>query len=389
MSDVLRTLREARPDELAPDAPVDPEVRRAELARAMAGGPGGAAGRAVPLPRTAARRWRPVWGLGLAGAAVAAALVAVSLPAADDADPGAGTSVAGGPVRTLDAGTVLLAAAAKTEARPAGAGAFWRVAKVDTRYYEVGEPGARYTIAVGSEHESWTPREPGGEVRSRQRELGARAATPADAAAWRRAGSPSAFSVEVPTTPGGGKLKPLRVTTAPGRVETSSSPLVDGDKVFWLGRNVTMKDLRALPADPAELKAELLRWYEGHDTESSSRPMEADAWLFRTSVGLVTDMPVEPRVRAAAFRMLAGLESVEGAGEVTDSRGRTGQGVAIDEDTPLGTIRHRLVIDPASGRALADEQVLLKPAAGVERAAGTVLSSAAVTAMEWTDSAPR
>ncbi|MEV5826647.1 CU044_5270 family protein [Spirillospora sp. NPDC052242] len=389
MSDVLRTLREARPDELAPDAPVDPEVRRAELARAMAGAPGGAAGRAVPVPRTAARRWRPVWGLGLAGAAVAAALVAVSLPAADDAGPGPGTPAAGGPVRTLDAGTVLLAAAAKTETRPAGAGAYWRVAKVESSYYEVGEPGARYTVVLGSEQETWTPREPGGRAWTRQRSLGARAATPADAAAWRRAGSPTTFSIEVPTKPGGGKLKPLQASTAPGPVETQSSPLVDGDKVFWLGRNVTMADLQALPADPAKLKAELLRWYEGHDTESAERPMSADAWLYRTSVGLVTDMPVEPRVRAAAFRMLAGLASVEGVGEITDSRGRTGQAVAFDEETPLGTIRHRLVIDPASGRTLADERVLLEPAPGVQRPAGTVLSSAAVTAMEWTDSAPR
>ncbi|MFD0905085.1 CU044_5270 family protein, partial [Actinomadura sediminis] len=339
--------------------------------------------------RAGARRWRPVRVLGLAGAGVAAAMVAVALPASDETRPGPGTPAAGAPARTLDAGTVLLAAAEKAEARPAGRGAYWRVAKIESNYYEVGEPGARYTVVVASEHATWTPREPGGRVWTRQRELGARAATPADAAAWRRAGSPSAFTLEVPAAPGGGKLKPMRATTAPGPVTTESSPLVDGDKVFWLGRNVTMEDLRALPADPAKLKAELLRWYAGHDTESADRPMSADAWLYRTSVGLVTDMPVTPRVRAAAFRMLAGLPAVEGVGEITDSRGRTGRAVAFDEDTPLGTIRHRLVLDPATGRALADERVLLEPAPGVDRAAGTVLSSAAVTAMEWTDSAPR
>lgn len=385
MSDVLRTLREARPVELDPDAPVDPDVRHAELARAMAERP---SGRDVREPRPRPGRLRPVWGLGLAGAAAAAALVVVNLPGADG--PGPGTSSAVAPVRTLDAGTVLLAAAEKTERRPAGTGAFWYVEKIDSASYEVGGPGARYTVVDSSRHESWTPREPGGRTWARQQRLGARAATVADAAAWQRAGSPSAFELEVPAAPGAGaKLKPMRVTTAPGPVETSSTPLVGGDKVFWLGRNVTMADLRALPADPAKLKAELLRWYEGHDTESESLPMAADAWLYRTSVGLVTDMPVTPKVRAAAFRMLAGLASVEGVGEVVDSRQRTGDAVAFDEKTALGTVRSRLVIDPATGRALADERVLLKPAPGVDRPAGTVLSSAAVTAMEWTDSAPR
>ncbi|QFG23515.1 CU044_5270 family protein [Actinomadura sp. WMMB 499] len=387
MNDVLRTLREARPVELAPDAPVDPEVRRAELARAMAERPSGPDG--ARAPRARPRRALPVWGLGLAGAAAAAALVAVNLPAADGTR-GDATPAAGAPVRTLDAGTVLLAAAEKAESRPAGTGAYWYVAKVQSGYYRVGEPGARYTVVDRSRHESWTPREPGGRVWGRERRLGARAATPADAALWRRAGSPSTFTLEVPVAPGEtGKLKPMEASTAPGPWQTSSSPLVDGDKVFWLGRNVTMADLRALPGDPAGLKAELLRWYRGHGTEAASEPMPADAWLYRTSVGLVTDMPVTPRVRAAAFRMLAGLAPVVGAGEVVDSRGRTGDAVALDERTPLGTIRHRLVIDPATGRPLAAERVLLEPASGVDRPAGTVLSSAAVTAMEWTDSAPR
>ncbi|MBE1531939.1 CU044_5270 family protein [Actinomadura algeriensis] len=390
MSDVLRTLREARPEELNPDAPVDPEVRRAELARAMAEAPSGRDAR-EPRPARPVRRAWPVWGLGLAGAAAAAALVVTGLPATDETRPGqeAGGSAAAPPVRRLDAGTVLLAAAEKTERRPAGTGAYWHVETIDSTYYEVGEPGARYTVVDRSRQETWTPREPGTRSWTRQQRLGAKAATTADAAAWRAAGSPSTFTLEVPTTPGGGKLKPLRASTAPGPVKTESAPLVDGDKVFWLGRNVTMADLRALPADPAKLEAELLRWYEGHDTEAAGRPMEQDAWLYRTSMGLVMDMPVTPKVRAAALRMLAGLERVEAVGAVEDARGRTGDGVAFDARTALGTVRHRLVIDPKSGRALAQDRVLLKPAAGVDRPAGTVLSSAAVTAMEWTDSAPR
>ncbi|OLT24741.1 hypothetical protein BJF79_13410 [Actinomadura sp. CNU-125] len=387
MSDVLRTLREARPEGLDPDVPVDPEVRRAELARAMAEAPS-----ERDVRERARRNVRPVWGLGLAAVGAAAALAVAGLTALDGTgpEPGPGTVAGEAPVRTLDAGTVLLAAAEKTERRPVGTGAYWYVERTDAQYYRVGEPGAQYTIVVASKGETWTPGEPGGRMVSRTQRLGAKAATMTDAAAWRRAGSPATFEVQVPIAPGQKeKLKPLQASTEPGKAETSSSPLVDGDKVFWLGRNVTIADLRALPADPAKLEAELLRWYEGHDTETDGRPMSSDAWLYRTSVGLVMDMPVTPQVRAAAFRMLAGLESVEGVGEVEDARGRTGDAVAFDERTPLGTIRHRLVIDPESGRALAEDRVLREPAAGVDRPAGTVLSSAAVTAMEWTDSAPR
>ncbi|ACY95844.1 hypothetical protein Tcur_0239 [Thermomonospora curvata DSM 43183] len=96
------------------------------------------------------------------------------------------------------------------------------------------------------------------------------------------------------------------------------APLVDGDKIFWLGRNVTMKNLRALPADPARLKAELLKWYRGHGTEAAGDPMSADVRLFTVTQGLILDMPITPKVRAAAFRMLAGLDSVKAAGPVRD-----------------------------------------------------------------------
>ncbi|MGP4026400.1 hypothetical protein [Actinomadura sp. 3N407] len=41
---------------------------------------------------------------------------------------------------------------------------------------------------------------------------------------------------------------------------------MDGGEVFWLGRNVTVEDLRSLPSDPERLKARLMRWYEGRDT---------------------------------------------------------------------------------------------------------------------------
>ncbi|TDD79312.1 CU044_5270 family protein [Actinomadura rubrisoli] len=393
MSDVLRTLREARPEELGPDVAVDDGTRRAELTRAMAARPSTrAAGDARKRPSRG--RLLPVWGIGLVGAAAAAALVATNLPSGG----GAPHRQAGGPggpaAETLDAKTVLLAAAEKADARPDRMRAYWRQTTISTNAYQAKVPGGWYTVVTRERSETWTPSKPGVRTWTRQQELGVRPAAPADEAAWRRAGSPSTFQLEVPMIgPKNGKarpaFKPFKATTAPGRVRTESSPLVDGDKVFWLGRNVTMKDLRALPGDPKRLKAALLRWYDGHDTESSSVPQSADAWLYRTAGGLVTGMPVRPEVRAAAFRMLAGLKTVRGLGKVKDTQGRTGDAIAMDERTSIGVVRHRLVIDRSTGNALADETVLVKPAAGESRPAGWLLGSEAVMNTEWTDSAPR
>ncbi|WP_242902637.1 CU044_5270 family protein [Actinomadura terrae] len=383
MSDVLRTLREARPGELDPDARVDENVRAAELARAMA------TPRNV-TERTPRRRLvRPAWGLGLVGVAAAAALVVTTLPSDGNgggaADPG--PRAGGGAERPSDARTVLLAAAEKLDGQTEGTGAYWHIATKSYNYDRVGDPA--YTIVTVGKDDGWTPTRPGGRSHGRQQSLGAKPATPADEAAWRRAGSPSEFEIRIGTPLGKGRYKSLKVRTAPGPARTSSMPLVDGDKVFWLGRNVTMKDLRALPSEPKRLKATLLRWYGGHDTESDSVPMSADAWLYRVGGSVVTSLPVTPKVRAAAFRMLAGLKSVEGIGRVKDAEGRTGDAIAMDEKTWRGVIRHRLVIDPSNGNALADENVLVKPSGKESAPAGSLLNSTTVLTMEWTDSAPR
>ncbi|WP_242883449.1 CU044_5270 family protein [Actinomadura litoris] len=383
--DVLRTLREARPGELDPDVRVEEGVRSAELARAMAT-PRNAAGAEKAAPRR--RLVRPAWGIGLVGAAAAAALVVATLPSGGDGGAAGPRSQAGGePEQPGDARTVLLAAAEKLDGQTEGTGAYWHIATRSYSFYRVGNPA--YTVVASDKDDGWTPGKPGGRSYGRQQSLGAKPATPADEKAWRRAGSPSEFEVKVGVTPGGGRYKSMKLRTAPGRQTVSSMPLVDGDKVFWLGRNVTMKDLRALPADPKRLKATLMRWYGGHDTEAESVPMSADAWLYRVGGNVVTSLPVSPKVRAAAFRMLAGLKSVEGIGKVRDAAGRTGDAIAMDEKTPRGVLRHRLVIDRANGNALADENVLLKPSGGESAPAGSLLNSTTVITMEWTNTVPR
>ncbi|MGP3957555.1 CU044_5270 family protein [Nonomuraea sp. 3N208] len=391
-------LRAVRPAHLG-DRPVDERTRAAELAYAMSG------------PRQARRRRkvvRPVWGLGLAGAVAAAAAVAVVMAGngtvptprapdggngaatATDTPDGSGTTAANpdgtaAPRVTLSARDVLLAAAANADRQPEGTGAYWHTASVSRTLLTVAKGG--YDMVTQSRDEMWTPSATGGEQWSRSQSLGARPATEEDRKAWEAAGSPAKVEVAMP-----GKRGSLALVaeTEPGKVRTSHSPLVDGDKVFWLGRNVTMKDLRGLPSDPDDLKKWLLRSYDGHDTESSSTPMASDVWLFKVSAGLITDMPVTPRVRGAAFRMLAELDTVKVAENVTDAEDRQGTAVSIEERVKGGAVlENRLIFDESTGRALANENVVVKPGglqAGFEP--GEVFASTAVLEAGWTDDKP-
>ncbi|MEV6157238.1 CU044_5270 family protein [Nonomuraea sp. NPDC052129] len=370
-------LRAARPAHLG-DAPVDTRTRTRELSNAMS------KPRSARLPRRGAAR--PLWSFGLVGAAAvtAVAVVAVAVsgsggtpPRAPEPAPASTSTV------RLSARDILLAAAEKADRQPAGTGAYWHTVSVRRTLFPA--VGAGYLVMDRQRSEGWTPRATGGDQWGSAKPLGARPATAADEQAWKRAGSPAEIQVSVP-----GKSRPMTLSTTPGRTQTGHSPLTDGDKVFWLGRNVTMKDLLGLPSDSAELKAWLLRSYDGHDTESADEPMPADMWLFDVSVGLITDMPVTPQVRGAAFRMLAGLDTVDVIEGVTDAEGRQGSAVAIEEHTKgSGVVERRLIFDQATGRALGNESVVVKPG-GRQTAlpAGTVWSSQAVLEAGWTDHKP-
>ncbi len=392
-------LRAARPEHLG-DAPVDPRTRAAELSRAMAQPRRAPAGRRVV-------RWG--WGLGLAGAVAAVTAVAVTISATGgtlsdapsaQADPGrtASGQASSSPTPSasrveLSSRSILLAAAHGAARQPDTTGAYWHTASVTRMLFEAAD--GDYTVVERTRNEGWTPSATGGDQWSRTRSLGARPASPDDEAAWRRAGSPTEIEVEVPGK-GGGLRGGYVLSTEPGEAKDSHTPLVDGDKVFWLGRNVTMKDLRGLPDDPDDLKAWLLRSYRGTGTESGA-PMSSDAWLFAVSVGLITDMPVTSQVRGAAFRMLADLKTIEVSRGVTDAEGRTGSAVAIevrvrgkaDAKGSGGVLLDRLIFDEATGRALARENVVVRPGgpqAGFEP--GTVWHSQTVLEAGWTDEKP-
>ncbi|ROO90788.1 hypothetical protein EDD29_8527 [Actinocorallia herbida] len=387
--DPLRLLSEARPADLDPRLPVAEETRQAELAAAMASAvPSTEPGRA---PRRAARSVRLGWGVGLVGVLAAAAVAVSVLPGEIPADggtrgPSSGT-VAPGTI-ALDPESLLLAAAQEAAVAPDTTGDYWKRVVSARSYARAGEGASAYTVVTTVHDENWTPNVPGGRQWFRHQNLGTVPASPQDEEVWRAQGSPTPIEVDLARgkKPGAG-LTPLE--TVPGPVETGSSAPVGGDKVFWLGRNVSMKDLRELPADPAKLRASLLRFYTGTDTESSSVPMERDAWLFRVVSGMVTDMPLRPKVLSAAFTVLSGLEGVTSVGETTDPEGRPAVAVSALETTPNGVLEHRIYLDRARGQALASE-VIVKTPAGMNAAlpAGTPLTSTTVVSTTWTADHP-
>jgi hypothetical protein len=367
-------LRAARPAHLG-DTPVDERTRAGELAYAMSG----------PRQRRRRKIVRPMW--GLAGLAAGATAVAVVMSGSGTPAPSQAHSPApeARPAKvTLSARDVLLAAAEKAGRQHDRVGDWWHTVSVSRNLYAAKQGG--YLVVEQQRSEGWTPGATGGEQWGRDQSLGAKPATEADERAWEQAGSPSEIEVVVP----GKKMGPMTLGTSPGKPSTSHSPLVDGDEVFWLGRNVTMKDLRGLPDDPDKLKKWLLNSYDGHSTESSSVEMSSDAWLFQVSVGLITDMPVTPQVRGAAFRMLAGLGSVKVIEDVTDAEGRQGTAAAIEEgDEKSGVRENRLIFDEDTGQALATELVVVEPGgfqAGLEP--GAVANSDVVLEAGWTDAGP-
>ncbi|MEU4723824.1 CU044_5270 family protein [Nonomuraea dietziae] len=369
-------LRAARPAHLG-DGPVDEETRRAELAHAMAQG----------RPARRRRNLRPVWGLSLAGAAAAVTAFAVlTAGTGGGTAPRAPSQAFTQPKVTetvkLSAQEVLLVAASRAERQPATSGEFWHTETLARTLFTA--PGG-YVMATEQRDEMWVSNN--GQW-SRSQYLGAEPATDEDRAKWAAAGSPAEIQQTVPGK-GVGRLVPI----------AANKPYTDhhaGKEAFWLGRNVTLADLASLPEDEAGLKAWLLKYYEGKDTEGD-RPMAEDAWLFRVSAGLITDMPVSARVRGAAFRMLAALPSVTSVGGVTDSQGRQGTAIAMETeakannaDTAQGVLQDRLIIDEESGRALGRESVVVKPGGlqvGLEP--GTVWSSTAILEAGWTDTRKR
>ncbi|MGI5237878.1 CU044_5270 family protein [Dactylosporangium sp. CA-139066] len=270
-------------------------------------------------PRGRAPRRLVLAGAGLAVAAAAAAAVALPADRTNPAGKGtrpADTTAAQGPVTAID---LLLVAAQRYDATLNGGGRYWV---------------QRATHGDGTRQvtdEQWL-------------------AT--------RDGDPSVGFFRDPS--GAWSARPLQGHTA-------------ANNFLLAGQPRSAADLSALPSQPDQLKAKLLQWYTGEGEMSGT-----ELFLFYCGTAIVLDLPVAAPVRAAAYRMLAGLPGVTSLGRVTDALGRDGMAVGFTRRGDSGTDSQlRLIVAAGTGQALAEESWN----------GGRRLSYTAVLKAEWSDTA--
>jgi hypothetical protein len=322
--DELQLLSELLP----PAAPPSLEVVAATRAR-LAAEPS----RARSLPRAVTGRGRPHgWVLAAGAAATAAVVAAVTLTAGGTSAPAAQLSVfqlpagaaatgTGGPGRPI----LLTAARAVARGAPTTSGRYWVSPAVAGNFIPVGHGDDHYLILekstndqyMATEFRAWSPQV--------VQQLGVQLASPADRAAWQRAGSPTTWHVDQEyglDTPQGPSVENLFAVKAGRDPLPFDMGATSTNKPFVIGNSdLSARQLLALPAGPGPLRRLVLGGETGWPGGDSS-------YLFQ-AVPAVLDMPVTPAVRAALYRLLASLPGVRSAGQVRDVAGQLGQAVTL------------------------------------------------------------
>ncbi|MFI0410526.1 CU044_5270 family protein [Actinomadura sp. 3N508] len=359
------------------------------------------------------RRARFGWRVKAAGVGVVAvgAAAAVAVAAVGAGDPAGGGGVARvGPEVDLGKAAVLVAAenAAKQEI-----GKYWFSDDVSGQSYVVpARTGAYVIVGAHTEAFRWAGAEPKSATGSAWRMIPARPQTPADAAAWRKAGSPVKIRAW-----SGDKWLTLNTVEKMGWETDHSDPSGGGT---WYAR-MTTEELQNLPTDPKKLAEkfltdEALQWRavgvpspeKLKELEKERGPLpkhEFDSFAKLGAVGgLIANSPVPPKVRAGLMRAAADVPGVAAIGEVKDPLGRTGVALAsasrtVEVTGESGTPRERqgtyqarkeLVFDKETGEVLASQYVLTKPGGPYkDRRPGFVIDYMAVRDMGWTDTKPK
>lgn len=392
------------------------------------------------LTRTPAGRWWPRGWLLTAGAVTAAAaLGAVTLTYGGTAAPTPHLSVFRLPAGAAGTGTSgpgrrILLTAARTvgQGSPTPSSQYWESPAVAGNFIPVGHGHNHYLILewtindqfMASKAHAWSPQV--------VQQLSVQLASPADRAAWRRAGSPTTWHVNqeyglaTPQGPSSAEMYAVKVgrDRLPFDLGATSS-----DKPFVVGNSsLSARQLLALPADPARLRRMLLA-----GGGAVGWPGGVSSYLFQT-VPAVLDLPVTPAVRSALYRMLAALPGVRGADQVKDVAGQTGLAVTLTDRlapcgryssgrfvqtgsgwvhaitrtgrhirvrVPIGhsvggwmfsscSVQQRLIISPASGLPTAQELRYVRlPAGRTWSAPGGLFSYEIFGTPHWTSSLPR
>ena len=361
--------------------PPDPDIAAAAKARMSAGGP--TVRRRFARGPLAGQPHRVLLRLGIPGVAAAAAAAVVAAVLVQGAPPvshrAGGIAVfqlpsaaaIGGPAGSAR-GILLTAARTAARAEQAAPERYYVTPGTVGNVLQVGPPGDRYLVLEVVGTQGWAATNPrdGSPQLSQARYV--QAASPADEAAWRRDGSPRVWkhvgqetSLADPVGNTDGWLRPL--SAASGKLAAGSA--VYGAQPFIVGNKfLSLRQLLALPADPAKLRNLLLA-----DSPVQSSAGTATSYLFQT-VPAVLEMPVTPAVRSALYELLASLPGVQSIGPITDVAGQQGVAVAYTarysgcgqqivpasaaNPAPLFsscTVQQVLIIGPDDGMPLAEE----------------------------------
>lgn len=370
---------------------------------------------AKPAPRWRARFLLPV----AAGVlAVSTGIVVGAHVLRPDAPAPSGASNRTGPTRTPDTGplkpdnrsapALLLAAAEQTLQQPdPGSGKYWLSTWEEGQLLQVGQQGAEYAIMGRYSNRQWYSNKDSFNV-FETRWAGAEPASDADKAAWKKAGSPSSWPIDqgpgCPPDPNASYTVDAASTSRVSRSDDGAgkggngklTPVKEPSQFRVLGEYLTAEQIRALPSDPAALKQWLIGVIQKQNLPHKT-VVELGESLFAGVQNLLFFNPITPQVRAAAYKVLAGMPGVTSLGAVKDGEGRNGVAVAItSNDTAQeqradsgGPYAVSIVFSPDTGDTLSFETRVLKPADYLSWVPkGALFSYRAVTEMRWTNDEP-
>ncbi|TDD87386.1 CU044_5270 family protein [Actinomadura rubrisoli] len=275
------------------------------------------------------------------GAATTAAAVTGAVLLSSGTSPRAPDPVRAEPV---SARTVLLTAARQAEAEAAPAtGRYWHVRTLTAIPRKVGPKGDQYWMDKLMVSEHWA--RPDGLSWFGYREVGARPHTAEDKVKWARDGSPTKWTAGTPEPGDEDGPAILYGTPRPGHVGK-----VPNSRTFTVcDKELSLRQVQSLPTDPVALRTAVMRAMRTND--DGPVPVSAETnFLQGCLVQLLAEVPVPPKVRGAAYRLLAAWTAVKVTGRTADERGRAGIGLLLGGSSPPT----RLVIDPKSSHVLSE-----------------------------------
>jgi hypothetical protein len=159
---------------------------------------------------------------------------------------------------------------------------------------------------------------------------------PADRAAWQAAGSPDLRSTPYSDT----RFGPTPPGVAP------RTPQVEPGSLYF-------QDVASLPTDPGSLRQLI-------DERAAANGGSTDYERFSIIGDLLRETAAPPKVRAALYRVAAGLTGVELIGSMKDRAGRTGTAVSMtNAQSSRGLEQRVLIFDPRTSALLGEEDILL------------------------------